>query len=137
VRLLETHGGEVAARAIMTLAIASELDTAERVGAAALGIASHPEVIHQLAVVASMRGDGATAERHLRAATGDPPHGPSLINLANTLARSSEAASRAESIVIADRAVELMPEDPLAQRVAIMARAHTGEVDAARARLAS
>jgi len=134
--LLDQHDAVVVARALMGLIALDDLPTADKLGAASLAQGSHPEVRHQLATLASLRDDGALAELHLRAAIAhEPPHAPSLINLASVLSARPDEAARAEALVLADRAVELLPDDPIAQCSAVLARAHAGDVAGARARL--
>jgi tetratricopeptide (TPR) repeat protein len=124
---------DVVAKAMIGLIAGGERATAQLLGDAALAKRNDPAVRHQVAVLATLAGDHAAAERHLRAAIGDPVHAPSLINLAIVLARKPEHA--AEAIELADRAVELMPEDPLAHIAAVLTRAYAGRLDDAKAKL--
>jgi tetratricopeptide (TPR) repeat protein len=130
--LLERHEGGIVARTLIALIAVGDLDTATWLGDAALARERHREVLHQLAILATLRDDLATAEQLLREAIADPPHPPSLVNLAIALSRRGE---HAEAITCADRALELMPDDPLARKAAVMLRAHAARFDDARTKL--
>lgn len=133
--LLAEQPADWVALAMTSLVAEGDEDTARQLGDAALARGPDARVHHQLAVLASLRGDDAEAERHLRLAI-EGDHAPSLINLAATLAMRDDAAARTEAIELADRAAAAMPDDPLARRTPVLARAYAGQLEAARERLA-